>query len=442
MDAKYKFLNSTLFTADIILKPCLFEEYNLPMPGLKQLQQFNSDIMTLGDEVKIRAARGEKPVTVSIPRNVADVDDSDEFLNGLPMLSEEAQAQADAAQKEKEREANDFSEFMADGKEETEEDTAKAVQKQESAVPDMSDLLPSGGDMDLGDFDLSDFEEKAPEPEVESEPEEVAIEDMDLDSLLAFTETPKKTETEEEPSVFNPSDRPQKTIDTPAGKASDSIFEEVPSAEPIDDSLFSSPISEEPSNQAFDTSLFDMPVENAEPAEPLPELDESSLMSTLGSIGELNDVPESEVVEAEAPSLEEITEAIPSVDDAFSFELPEEPEAAPAESFSTDDDLTEGASFDAGDFDFSLDADPAADAIAAENILSADDVSDVDSIPSLDDSLDATASLDETAADDASMGDSLDLPSFDDIPSEETPSANFSAEDIPWEETTVAGAND
>lgn len=442
MDAKYKFLNSTLFTADIILKPCLFEEYNLPMPGLKQLQQFNSDIMTLGDEVKIRAARGEKPVTVSIPRNVADVDDSDEFLNGLPMLSEEAQAQADAAQKEKEREANDFSEFMDDGKEETEEDTAKAAPKQESAVPDMSDLLPSGGDMDLGDFDLSDFEEKAPEPEVESEPEEVAIEDMDLDSLLAFTETPKKTETEEEPSVFDPSDRPQKTIDTPAGKASDSIFEEVPSAEPIDDSLFSSPISEEPSNQAFDTSLFDMPVENAEPAEPLPELDESSLMSTLGSIGELNDVPESEVVEAEAPSLEEITEAIPSVDDAFSFELPEEPEAAPAESFSTDDDLTEGASFDAGDFDFSLDADPAADAIAAENILSADDVSGVDSIPSLDDSLDATASLDETAADYASMGDSLDLPSFDDIPSEETPAANFSAEDIPSEETPVAGAND
>ena len=34
------------------------------------------------------------------------------------MLSEEEQAQADAAQKEKEREANDFSEFMDDGKEE------------------------------------------------------------------------------------------------------------------------------------------------------------------------------------------------------------------------------------------------------------------------------------------------------------------------------------
>ena len=61
------------------------------MPGLKQLQQFNSDIMTLGDEAKIRAARGEKPVFVSIPKNVQDIDDSDEFLDGLPMLSEEEQ---------------------------------------------------------------------------------------------------------------------------------------------------------------------------------------------------------------------------------------------------------------------------------------------------------------------------------------------------------------
>ena len=136
------------------------------MPGLKQLQQFNSDIMTLGDEAKIRAARGEKPVFVSIPKNVQDIDDSDEFLDGLPMLSEEEQAQADAAAKEREREANDFSDFMDGEEEENSEEKQKTAPKQES-VPDMSDLLPSDGGMDFGDFDLSEFEDKTPEPEPE-----------------------------------------------------------------------------------------------------------------------------------------------------------------------------------------------------------------------------------------------------------------------------------
>ena len=45
------------------------------MPGLSQLQKFNADLLNLGDEVKIRSARGEKPVTVSIPSDVEDRDD-------------------------------------------------------------------------------------------------------------------------------------------------------------------------------------------------------------------------------------------------------------------------------------------------------------------------------------------------------------------------------
>ena len=56
------------------------------MPGLKQLQQFNSDILNLGDESKLRAARGEKPVLVPIPKNVQDVDDSEDFISGLPVI--------------------------------------------------------------------------------------------------------------------------------------------------------------------------------------------------------------------------------------------------------------------------------------------------------------------------------------------------------------------
>ena len=193
------------------------------MPGLKQLQQFNSDIMTLGDEAKIRAARGEKPVFVSIPKNVQDIDDSDEFLDGLPMLSEEEQAQADAAAKEREREANDFSDFMDGEEEENSEEKQKTAPKQES-VPDMSDLLPSDGGMDFGDFDLSEFEDKTPEPEPEPEPEEVAIEDMDLDSLLALSEQPKKEKPGEENDLFG-SDQQNTESEIPTVDVSDDIFD-------------------------------------------------------------------------------------------------------------------------------------------------------------------------------------------------------------------------
>lgn len=354
------------------------------MPGLKQLQQFNSDIMTLGDEVKIRAARGEKPVIVNIPKDVKDIDDSDDFINGLPMLSEEEQAQADAAKKEREREANDFSEFLTDEKE-TEEEKSTVLPKQEAIVPDMSDLLPSGGQMDLGDFDLSDFEAPVTEKEEEPEPKEVAIEDMDLDSLLAFSEEAKEPE---EQNFFEPQEKTQKKIETPT--------------EEVSENLFNDEISNVSNNQTFDESLFDMP-EAVELAEPLPEIDENSLMNSLSGIGELNEVPEEEIVNDNAPTLDEITnlpleetESIkeekedsilqePNKEEAEEIELPKE------ESFSTDDEITENEFFDAGDFDFSL-----------------GDESSEKSTP-----IDTETITEPTNESLASIDDSLDLPSFD-----------------------------
>lgn len=306
------------------------------MPGLKQLQQFNSDIMTLGDEAKIRAARGEKPVFVSIPKNVQDIDDSDEFLDGLPMLSEEEQAQADAAAKEREREANDFSDFMDGEEDENSEEKQKTAPKQES-VPDMSDLLPSDGGMDFGDFDLSEFEDKTPEPEPEPEPEEVAIEDMDLDSLLALSEQPKKEEPEEEYDLFG-SDQQNAESETPTVDVSDDIFstpsmdmtqtEAEPKPAEESDSLFgdSTPSAPGPDITAFDESLFDMPQETPAEEEQLPELDENSLASTLGSVGEFSDIPQTETAPEETTEtiedLEDLSDIPTMGSDDFSFEAP------------------------------------------------------------------------------------------------------------------------
>lgn len=53
------------------------------MPGLSQLKKFSEDIANLGNELKIRQKRGETPVLVTLP-DVADIDDSDDFLLGMP----------------------------------------------------------------------------------------------------------------------------------------------------------------------------------------------------------------------------------------------------------------------------------------------------------------------------------------------------------------------
>ena len=54
------------------------------MPGLSQLKQFNKDIQSLGDEITLRATRGEKPIVVPIPKGITVEDDSEDFVLGMP----------------------------------------------------------------------------------------------------------------------------------------------------------------------------------------------------------------------------------------------------------------------------------------------------------------------------------------------------------------------
>ncbi|HBD68272.1 MAG TPA: hypothetical protein DC014_03255, partial [Treponema sp.] len=171
------------------------------MPGLSQLKQFSTDMMNLGNEVAIRAARGEKPAQYALPSTIEDVDDSDDFRLGLPELSEEEQQQADAAAAEREREANDFSDITGDG---NAEDGESPRQEAAPATPDVSDILAPAEDIDLGDLDLSEFETPEPKPEP-AKPKPVPIEDMDLDALLALSAKP---EPEPEPAPPPPPPKP------------------------------------------------------------------------------------------------------------------------------------------------------------------------------------------------------------------------------------------
>ena len=436
------------------------------MPGLKQLQQFNSDILNLGDESKLRAARGEKPVLVPIPKNVQDVDDSEDFISGLPVISDEEMAQAEAAAKEREKEANDFSDFMDNGSDESDEASEKPAQET-AVVPDVSDLLPSTGDMDLGDLDLSEFE-PPPEPEPEPEPEEIAIEDMDLDSLLAPAPKP-----EPEPE---PEPEPQ-TVDMEASESiQDDFFDQ--DFTPSQDVSPSVPKSEDSIGTSFDSSLFDMPQEESadEVEEAVPELDTESFASTFGSGSaddlptvddlpsdySLNDLPPLEDlsfdIDADSTPAEEIPEISenteisenpqisenpeisenPQISETESLEpetLPQsadfEPESQKSETSLDDLDLP---SFDNPNSDFETDSaaldmndtipsefneTSEADLSKSEELPATDELS-LD-LPSLDDQ--APASTDELSLDLPSLDDqapastdelSLDLPSLDD----------------------------
>ena len=224
------------------------------MPGLSALQKLNSDMLNLGDEVKIRSARGEKPVTIQIPQTVEDIDDSDDFKFGMPSLSQEEQEQADAAAAEQEREANDFSDIM--GEDDSSDESSAENPKVQETAPDLSNLLNTQ-DLNFSDLDLSDFEDEPQEPEPEPEPEEIPIEDMDLASLLAPTSPTNPQESAKSQSQKSPASQAKSQVKAQRQSPNfeDVNLEEINSPQETSSSPFSSQKSAE--NQENTENLFE-----------------------------------------------------------------------------------------------------------------------------------------------------------------------------------------
>lgn len=377
------------------------------MPGLKQLQQLNSDLLTLGDEVKIRAARGEKPVIVKIPNTVKDINDADDFLNGLPEISEAELQQAAAAKAEREQQENEFADFM-NGDDSSSDDSSAVSAPKNEAVPDVSDLLISEADMDLDDLDLSDFEDE-PEPEPEPEPEEVSIEDMDLSSLLAMPEKEDSDTFVPDADTFGSSVQPQETVDVSADNF-------LASAEPEPVEVLS-----EPSATSFDSSLFDMPEENpVEEAEDLPEVNIDDLASSLPNVGELPEVEAEPLTAEDIPPVSELEGMSFDLEnlDSLSAEVEAEKNETPAAEENPVEELA-----DLGDLSF--DADKGSE-IPAENNdfdVSSLNLDDIGDIPSPDDSADPEdVSLDEAPAqdnlEDLSLDENTEIPDDSDSSSD------------------------
>ena len=212
------------------------------MPGLSQLQKFNSDILSLGEEPTLRAQRGEQALTVPLPKGVKDYDDSDDFVIGMPVVLNNVVEQ----KKEDLADDEDFSDITGEKSSDNEKST---VQVESSKIPDFSDLLtPNVEQDDNGDVpDLSMFLEPVitSEPEEEIEPEEPAIADLNLEDLLNTAGFDSENETADEYIDDSIEELPSED---------DTDVEEIQSVDVISDDL--EPIPDTTSNNLEELDSF------------------------------------------------------------------------------------------------------------------------------------------------------------------------------------------
>lgn len=362
------------------------------MPGLSQLKQFSSDILSLGDEINLRAARGEKPVKIEIPKDIEDINDSEEFVLGMPVI-------------EAEPEISSADEDLSDLTALVNPSTAKSDKSGEAEpapsfeAPDMSALLnpvvaDNADDAGMPDLSMFDEPEEAEEEVVEEEPEEISIADMGLDALLAgggFDEP--------EP-VPDPDPAPAETA--PAQEVPDFDMSVLDSVEPLDEAE---------------------PLEDAEPLEEAAPLDDAETLEDMPSLDEME--PLTEAAPGDALSLDDLMGSGDSTGagDAMSFD-----DAAPADEAA----VAENAS--SFDEPVSLDDIPSFDEPAVtEETPSFDEAAPLEESPSFDmsESFDAASPLEEAPASDSfDMPDSFDIPevpeSFDETA--ETPENSETSE--------------
>ncbi len=149
------------------------------MPGKKQLQQFSKDVLKIGDEVKVRASRGEKPAIFAIPEDIYEDDDSQDFVFGMPEkddrnsadISENKNRTENKSENKSADSAGDFDFGVPDNS----RNEGAAV---ESVIPDLDSILNGGtaakkpetdtdfslpdSDFDLDNFDLDGFDFNEP----------------------------------------------------------------------------------------------------------------------------------------------------------------------------------------------------------------------------------------------------------------------------------------
>ena len=446
------------------------------MLGLSQLKQFNKDLLAIGDEVTIRAARGEKPVEVHIPKEVEDKNDSEDFVLGMP----EIEAEVDNSPVDE-----DLSDLagLANPASTSSNDSTEPSPTFEA--PDLSDLLnpiaisDDGGSGSSSDMpDLSMFEDAPVEEEeeiVEEEPEEISVADMGLDALLSgagfdapeeesekelkeisdldsdIEDIPEMDEAEEIPAADDGLSELERDLlasegNNPSSSSSKSESSKTNPGEPSLEDLLGNLELDIPADSSSDGGNV-----SEKSAEDIPSLDQD-LGGALDEALPAEDIPS---LDEDIPSLDEdipsLDDDIPSLDDEFGLDTltASDESSAPAEESPAPAMADDIPSLDEGPLDAPADDIPSLDEspldAPAEDIPSFDESpldAPAEDIPSLDDDL--AGALDEAlpAEDIPSLDESpLDAP-VEDIPSLDESPLDAPAEDIPSLDDDLAGALD
>jgi TPR repeat protein len=260
------------------------------MPGLKQLKQFSQDVTALGNESSIRAERGEPFVTVPIPSDVPDIDDSDDFLLGLPLEDEENSLHPEAV-------------IPGD--------------QAESSVP----LESSASD--------SDFPEPEYDPEISKllglVQDDIVLPEVepDLDAFGDLDDSSLSEENSGETQPFNIESIPD--VESESDEADFNILSEL---ETLEEAFGSEPDSV----SALPDDDFQMPpvIENDEPRFDSSDISEMSQIPDIPEMSESFDIPaQTEQVEdfEDLPSLEDAEELSPLEELEEDFSLPNQTDA-------------------------------------------------------------------------------------------------------------------
>lgn len=393
------------------------------MPGLSQLKQFNSDIISLGDEVTVRASRGESPVKVPIPSDVKDINDSEEFVLGMP----ENEAPEDMSNVEED--LSDLAGLGSSSKKDSQSEAAPTFE-----APDLSSLLnpiavtdsPSNGDA-MPDLSMFMEAEQPKEEIIEEAPKEISVADLGLDALLAGAgfDAPEDQEEEVEESApaalddfeeigdLDSFDIPQEPVAPAAGfeapeeaaPAQDafstdgldfdtSVLDTVSGSESASDSLQDDPFA------GIDTSLFETPstveetsdISSADDNFDVPDLGDADLgtLNNLGDTAGLDDLTPITDTDSFAEETgsdtgfdlpDDLSTSVPDgLFDSSDMELPEETENTDSgfDDFSSDSDASQDIFStglddlgDLGNLDFGS-SDSASDDIFADTTASSD----------------------------------------------------------------------
>ena len=374
------------------------------MPGLSQLKKFSSDLLALGDETNLRASRGEKPVTIEIPKDVEDKNDSEEFVLGMPI--NEAEEEVAPA----EDDLSDLTSLINPGA--AAETKGEAAPAPSFEAPDMSALLnpvapPADDDSGMPDLSMFDEPEEEPEEVVEEEPEEISIADMGLDALLAGGGFDEPQEEEESYEEEDENAEPVESEPETAEPVEDFSLDDMPSLDDLGSSDMSQPFDDIPSLDDTENLEDVAPLDEAAPLDDIASFDEPAPLDDTASLDEATPLDDTASFDEPSP----LDDAAPLDETAPLDDTAPLDEAAPLDDIASFDEqapLDDAASFDEPS---PLDDTASFDEPAPlDDIASFDEASPVDETAPLDDAASSTEGLDSFDLDSMSLDD---MPSLD-----------------------------